>query len=54
MITYLKNSSKHFVCNYHASVAIISYLDKYTCENAMFTLVTFMTLENDIKTLIWQ
>jgi len=42
---------KTFFCdNYHASAAIISYLDKYTCENAICYLHKLYDLEKDIQT----
>ena len=38
-----------FYAKYNASVAFINYLDNYTCENIIFTVVTFMTLKMTLK-----
>jgi len=43
---------KTFCASYHNSGAIINYLDKYTCEDAVLTLVTFMTLKMTLKSKI--
>ena len=44
------NFFKCFVANYHASVAIINYLNKYTCENGICNLGDLYYLENDLET----